>query len=196
MSNTNAPFGFKAAGRIDAVAANFAIQHYPLLYSYNVSIAFGDPVILTSGGVVQVMTAGTGVILGIAQGVEYYDTAQQRKIWLPNWPAPSTALAGSVKIAVYSDPNMEFEVQVGGSTTVGATAADIGDNINFAGQSTANAAGYSQAYVDITTLSPGTTTRPFRIVGLGTSPKNDITAPYDVVRVKLNNAFYSTLAGI
>ena len=194
MANTQAPFGFRPSRRQDGAEPNYKLSPYPILSTYNTAIAKGDPVSLTSAGVINAMTPGTGLILGIFWGCKYYDTVFQRTLWSNQWNTIS-ALAGSVEAYVIDDTRMVFDVQAGGAA-VAITQADVGANINFAGQSTPNAAGFSQAYADQTTINPATTTLPFRIVGLSGAINNDPASAYDTIQVIMNNANFNSLTGV
>ena len=186
MSNTQAPNGFSYMRRLDGAEPNDATNLYPILYTYNSNIGSGDPVILT-GGYVQKWSSGA--VTGIFRGCTYVDSIngqQYSKAWLQ----PSTAVSGSVYAIVNDDPMAVFQVQVGGSTTSGVVATQVGLNASPAGVGSPNSStGISVAYLDYTTVST-TSTLPFRIVGLGTSPTNDATAAYDWVQVVMNSQAY------
>lgn len=196
MANTQAPFGFRPSRRQDGAEPNYKLTTYSdgILSSYATIIAKGDPVSLTAAGQINAMTPGTGLILGIFWGCKYYDTVQQRTLWSNQWNT-SSALAGSVEAYVYDDTRLVFDVQAGGAA-VAITRADIGANINFAGQSTPNAAGFSTAYADQTTIDPTITTRPFRIVSLSGFINNDPASAYDTIQVMMNNALNNSLTGV
>ncbi len=195
MANTQAPFGFRPSRRLDGAEPNYALNNFPILNTNTNTIGKGDPVLLNSSGQVDIITPGTGVILGIFWGCEYYDTVQQKKVFANQWAGSSSALAGSVLAYVITDVKMVFDVQVGGSTTTGVVAADVGANINFAGQGAPNTAGFSVAYANQTTINT-TNTLPFRIVGFSGNVNNDITSAYDTIQVILNNATFNTTTGV
>lgn len=195
MANTQAPFGFRPSRRIDGAVPNYVLNPYPILSSDSNKIAKGDPVQLQASGYIAAIAPGTTTILGIFWGCKYYDTVQQKTVWSNQWAASSSALAGSVEAYVIDDVKMVFEVQVGGSTTP-VTFADVGANINYAGQGSPNAAGFSVAYADQTTIDGSINTRPFRITGISGIANNDPTSAYDIIEVVLNNAMFNSTTGV
>ena len=120
----------------------------------------------------------------------------QRTVWLNAWKAPSLASTVVVTCWVYDDPNIVFEGQAGGSSTTGLLQADVGNNVNFGGQSTPNSAGFSQAYFDQTTLNPATTTLPFRLIGMSQKVGNDPLSAYDTVEAVFNFSQIKSTTGV
>lgn len=198
MANIQAPFGFRPALRYDGVALNFAAKRYLIASNNSSVICRGDPVKLLSTGFVDVLAPGTTAVLGIFWGCEYQDSVFQRSVWLPSWQAPTTVVSGSQPICwVFDDPNMIFEVQSGNSasTATAITQGNVGNNIQFAGQSTPNTAGYSQAYADQNTLTT-TSTLPFRIWDLGNRIGNDNTSAFNTILVKPNFSQLNNTTGV
>ncbi len=193
MSNTQAPNGFVWERRIDGAEPNCAFNMYPILYTESSQIGFGDPVLLNSSGYLDIAANGT-LMLGIFIGCEYIDSINGKQ-YQKAWTAPSTAVIGTVYGKVIDDPRAVFVAQAGASTSTGITSLDLGSNIEFAGAGTPNSAGISVAYLNVTTIST-TNTLAFRIVGLGKSPKNDVTAAYDYAEVMMNYQAYNTTTGV
>lgn len=189
MANNNAPFGFSASRRLDGAAPNYALRNFNLLYTNTTVIARGDVVALAGGYVVQAATT-TAPVLGILDGVEYYDTVLKAKVWTPIWNAPTSALAGSVTAKVISDIQQVFEVQAS-AANIPATATGL--NANFV-VGTPTIAGQSTQALDSTSTST-TNTLPFRIVGLGFKVGTDTTASYNIVEVVLNDSSWNQLTG-
>jgi hypothetical protein len=187
MANNNSPFGFSQARRLDGAAPNYALRNFPMLYTNTSVIARGDVVALSGGNVVAAATT-TAPVLGIFDGVEYYDTVQKTKIWTPIWNAPGTALTGSVVAKVIADVQTVFEVQASG-----ANISQIGLNANFV-TGTPTIAGQSTQALDSTSTST-TNTLPFRIVGVGAKAGVDNTASYNIVEVILNDSSWNQLTG-
>ena len=161
------------------------------------AIGYGDVVKQLTTGFITRATASDNAladhgIYGIFYGCEYYDTAQQRKIWSANWTGVATALANSVFAKVIIDPRMILEVQAGGSSTA-IGLADIGANIGIL-NGTVAVNGISTQAVDQTTINT-TVTLPFRIVGLSNKIGNDNTSGFNTVEVVLNNAVYNSRTG-
>jgi len=196
MSNTLAPNGFQAIRRKDSAAPNYAETIYQLAYNNANTIACGDPVRLLATGYIDACSPAQAiagaVMLGIFNGVEYFDSVQQKKLFLPSWGAPSTAVAGSVKAHIIDDEGAVFRAQV---TNGQALQANIGQNCNFIGQGAPNAAGQGVAGVDQTTFA-NTSTLPFRIVGLGEQVGDDNTSAYNYVEVVFNSTLQNVLTGV
>jgi hypothetical protein len=187
MANTNAPFGFQLAGFLDGRSGSLGQQTRLIANGDTTAVYSGDPVTSLNTGYVTRSTAGTTQIAGIFIGCTYLNTALGRTVWSPSWPG--SGATGDVTAYVVTDPQAVFKVQAGGSATA-IGLADINANINFA-LGTGNAtSGQSGAYADQTTISPSTTTLPFRIVGLIQAPPGangtDITSGYNQILVAFN----------
>lgn len=189
MANSNSPFGFSQSRRLDGAAPNYALRNFPLLYTNTSNIGRGDVVALSGGYVVAAATT-TAPILGILDGVEWYDTAIKQKVWNTSWPATTTALAGSVVAKVIADVQTVFEVQAS-AANIPATA--IGLNANFV-VGTPTIAGISTQALDSASTST-TNTLPFRIVGLGAKVGIDPTGSYNIIEVILNDSSWNQLTG-
>jgi hypothetical protein len=96
MSSTSAPYGFRASYHN---SGQMRPKAYTITSTYAASIFSGDPVKLTSDGVIQLASSdgtrtGTtdGVtVLGIFAGVQYLDATGKPTI-SPFWPSVSTGL--------------------------------------------------------------------------------------------------------
>lgn len=195
MANVQAPFGFRPTSLLAGAAPNYMVSQAQIAFDNANDIGTGDVVILGNNGYIDIATSSTGVNYGIFIGCQYMDSTLQRTVFSPAWRGPVSGAIGPVYANVITDPNALFEVQVGGSTSVGAVQADVGENISFGGNGAPNTSGQSTAYVDITTADGSVTTRAFRIVALSPRVNNDITAAYDTVVVAWNNQFFKQLAG-
>lgn len=190
MANTNAPFGFKASRRLDGAAPNYAPRGFPILYSNTTAIGRGDVVTL-SGGYIQKALTTDAPVLGILDGVEYYDTALRQKVWTQGWPAPSTALSGSVTAKVIIDTNQVFHVQASGANIA---ATSVGKNYNFVTGTPNSLTLISTEALDSATSST-TNTLPFRLVGVLGGVVTDSTGSYNMVEVVLNDSTFNQLTG-
>lgn len=196
MTNVNAPFGFRYFGRAEGGSPTSGLTSAIIDSAYNVAIGFGDAVIPVGGGGIQVATASTVPMFGIFAGCEYYNTAIGRKVWSPNWPGSGNS--GNGLAYVYSDPQAWFEVQTDGTSPM--TVADINANAQLVA-GTVNSFGFSTMTVSHT--SAGTSTYPFRIVGLLSQfvPANsqngtDDASAYNIVIVTGNNWARTNTTGI
>lgn len=196
MSNIQAPFGFQQSSTITGASPNYVVVSRQIASNNTNKIGKGDPVIELSTGYIDIALSTSNPILGIFDGLEYYDTSQQKVLWQPAWYGQSTGLSGSILASIIVDPQATYKVQAGNSSTTGIVFGNVGLNVTFGGQGNpVNGSGVSQAYLDVTTIST-TNTLPFRIVGFGGAPNNDPTSAYDVVIVKINTQTYNQTTGV
>lgn len=195
MSNVQAPNGFSQLGLITGSVPNYAMNTYVINYNNTHVIGFGDVVEQLADGTIDIASGATSLVLGIFQGCHYVDSSVNRTVWNNQWPAPTTAITGTVFAKVIDDPNAEFLVQAGG-TVPALTLADIGSNATYGGNGAPNAlSGISTAYLDASTKNT-TNTLAFRITGLGQNVGNDVASNYDWVRVKMNFQAYNQTTGV
>jgi hypothetical protein len=167
MTNTFAPNGFSFTRNNLSAAPTYQTTIAEIASNNANSFGKGDVVkLLNTGFIDRALTSDTS-FFGVIDWVEYYDTAQQKKIRSLAWLAPSTALSGSVYASVITDTQAVFSVQVGPSGSGPAVQANVGLNINFGGNAApTTATGLSTAYADFGTVSTAST-YPFRVLGLG-----------------------------
>ena len=197
MPNTNAPFGF-IPYRGNGAAPTYELSTRLIKSDNTTKIFQGDPVIpLTTGYITQMSAGGTTRCEGIFWGCKYLSTSQKRTVWSNYWPGADAS--SDVEAYLYSNPQMQFEVQsadTSGTAAIGL--ANIGEYINIgygigvAGTPNGNTAtGLSTAQVDQDTLAT-TVTHPFIVVGLVESPPGadgtDTASEYNRVIVAFNNA--------
>lgn len=172
MANTFAPFGFAQRGGTGS-SPTFEQVLYTVDYN-TANIFFGDPVFRLSDGTLAGITTGPGpgttAIAGIFTGCVYMSVAQKRTVWSNYWPGSDVASTNSVSVYICNDPNAQFTVQVGGSTSVGLVAGNVGLNVQFAYGTGNTANGLSGAYIDITVAPAATAGFPFRLISLITNP--------------------------
>jgi hypothetical protein len=197
MANVNAPFGFQqyrgtgSAPTYEQVVARIA---------YNAAAIYqGDPVLPDANGNIVVGAPGTTQIAGIFVGCKYLSVARKNTVWSNYWPGSDVASTNFVEAYIINDPNAQFVAQVGGSTSVGAVAADVNANVQFA-IGTPNAfSGISGAFVDISVTPAVTATFPFRLVGLVTDPPGapgTEAGAYNRVIVAFNNVSTKQLTSV
>lgn len=198
MANTFAPFGFRQSSGTGSAptyeqVASFCAYDTAAMY-------YGDPIFrdATTGGV-EPDTPGTGILAGVFYGCKYLSVSQKRTVWSNFWGAADVASGNVVEVYLVNDPNAKFLAQVGGSTSVGATAAEIGSNVQFAyGAPNANT-GISGAFVNIAVTPTTTATLPFKLVSLVTNPPGSPgteAGVYNYVIVAFNNVETKTLTGV
>lgn len=193
MSNTQAPFGFRASRSINGFAPNYAMFPSRLIAAaYSTVIGQGDVVASLSTGYIALCVSTATQAQGIFQGCQYYDTgvqAWQFRNYLPGTQStPADILAFSV-----SSPDQVFEVQSNGAAI---TTPQIGLNATFTGNGAPNTySGISTAALDPATVSTNSAFQ-FRIVGLGAAVNNDNTASFNTVEVILNNCDFNSTTGV
>ena len=135
MANTQAPFGFQQRSGTGSAPTYEQVKRN---IDYNTAaIYFGDPVqTLTTGNLAGNTTgnigggaAGVAVIAGVFVGCAYLSAAQQRTVWRNYWPGSDVNSGNTVTAYIINDPNAQFLVQSGNSTTVGVLAGNIGSNV-------------------------------------------------------------------
>ncbi len=169
MANADKPRGFLPIRRLgggDIVANEYTVTASQTIY-------MGDPVILTNAGTVSIGAASqTTTHLGISAD------------WI------KTAAAGS-KIHVYDDPNILFMVQTTNSiTTTISNVFNTADIVTYA-------AGNTTTGISCMELNtPGTSSKPWLILGLYDTPDN-AWGEFSKVIVKYNqHVFMAPYAGL
>lgn len=207
MANVSAPYGFRQVGTIDGFTPNYAPSQRRILKTNTTPIFKGDVVVQLSSGYIALATPGTTQIAGIFDGCEYLSISQGRTVRSPFWPGNDAQL--DVAAFVIDSPNSVFQVQSGNGGPI--VLADVGQNINFnAGAGGNTFTGFSGQFADFATLSPSTTTLPFRVINFagnsgyvtGDGPPaivgngSDGTTAFNTIYVVFNNQDYKVLTGI
>lgn len=203
MANTQAPFGFQQRSGTGSAPTYEQVKRN---IDYNTAaIYFGDPVqTLTTGNLAGNTTgnigggaAGVAVIAGVFVGCAYLSAAQQRTVWRNYWPGSDVNSGNTVTAYIINDPNAQFLVQSGNSTTVGVLAGNIGSNVQFLYGTGSTSSGLSGAFIDVGNIAT-TSTLPFRILGLVTEPPGGpgtAANQYNSVVVGFNNVETRTILG-
>ena len=113
MSSTSAPFGFRASFHN---SGQMRPKAYTITSGTAVNIFSGDPVKLTSDGVIALGTSDgsrTGTtdgitLLGVFAGCQYND-ATGKPVVSPFWPASTSAT--NIVAWVYDEPETLYDVQ-------------------------------------------------------------------------------------
>lgn len=195
MSNTQAPYGFRATRRVDGAAPNYAMMPSRLVaQAATFIVGQGDVVQSLSTGYVSLATSTANQAQGIWQGCEYYDTGLQQwrfTNYLPGTQSPNA----DITAFTISDVKQIFEAQSNGAAI---TTPQIGLNATWitASNGAPNTySGISTAAIDPASIST-TNTLQFRVVGLGKSVSNDNTSSFNTIEVILNNADFNQLTGV
>lgn len=192
MSSTSAPYGFRPSFHN---SGQMRPKAYVITSAYAASIFSGDPVKLTSNGVIQLGTSdgtrsGTtdGItLLGIFAGVEYLDATGKPTI-SPFWPGGTTGT--NITAWVYDDPETLYDVQYANPGTAGTDSVqqDVGAQCDFrvASPGGSTATGISTTYLTATQATSG----QFQITGFAYLVTDSLTDAYVNVTVRLNEAAY------
>jgi len=197
MANTFAPFGFSQSS---GTGSSPTYEQVVGFCAYNAAAAYyGDPIYQNADGSVTPGTPGTAALAGVFVGCKYLSVSQKRTVWSNFWGAADVASGNNVEVYYVNDPNAKFIAQVGGSSSTGLVAADIGANVQFAYGTPNTMSGVSGAYIDITVTPTTTATLPFRVVSLVTAPpggNGTASGAYNYAVVAFNNVATKTLTGI
>lgn len=198
MANTFAPFGFSQYGGTGSAPTYEQVASF---CAYNTAaMYYGDPIYRngTTGGVYPT-TPGTGILAGVFVGCKYLSVSQKRTVWSNFWGASDVASGNNPEVYLVNDPNARFLAQVGGSTSTGLAAADIGANVQFNYGTPNTASGISGAYIDITVTPATTATLPFKVTALVSDPpgaNGTASGAYNYAVVAINNVETKTLTGV
>ena len=192
MSSTSAPFGFRPSFHN---SGQMRPKAYTIESAYAANIFSGDPVKLTSDGVIQLGTSdgtrsGTtdGItLLGIFAGCQYLDSTGKPTI-SPFWPSGTTGT--NIVAWVYDDPETLYDVQYANPGTPGVTSVQtaVGAEADWrvASPGGSTQTGLSNTY--LTALQ--STSGQFQITGFAYNINDSLTDAYVIVTVRLNEAAY------
>jgi len=198
MANTFAPFGFSQTSGTGS-APTYEQVTALIASNYSTPIFFGDPVYPLNTGYIagSSVSPGTTQIAGVFVGCKYLSVSQKRVVWSNYWPGSDAN--GDVTAYIINDPNAQFLVQVGGSSSTGVTTANIYANVQFNYGTGNTANGISGAYLDISVTPTTTATLPFRVVDLVVNPPgaNGTSAgAYNYAIVAFNNVSTKQLTSV
>lgn len=192
MSSTSAPYGFRPSYHN---SGQMRPKAYTITSTYATSIFSGDPVKLTSDGVIQLGTSdgtrsGTtdGVtLLGIFAGVQYLDSTGKPTI-APFFTGGTTGT--DIVAWVYDDPETIYDVQYANPGTPGVTSVQtaVGAEADWrvASPGGSTSTGISSTY--LTALQ--STSGQFQITGFAYDITDSLTDAYVNVTVRINEAAY------
>lgn len=194
MSNTFAPTGFQFIRNYLNSSPTYQTTKQAISSANSSNIGKGDLVQLLSTGFIDLAIASTSPVFGVADGFEWYDTVQQKKIFSNGWNAPGNVLAGSAIATVITDPYAVFSVQSGASGLGPVTQANIGQNANMVTGTPQSGTGISTQYLNQATIAD-TPTFQFRIIGFGAGLQNDNTSANNYVEVMANPGAWMATTG-
>lgn len=187
MSAVNAPFGFRPVFHPSGIIRPRSLKA-GIASGFGTAILQGQPVLLTTAGVLNPVTANNVDFVGVFAGVEYTPTGGQRRVVSNYWPASATYDTGTCIAYFYDDPWLVYEAQADGS--VAQTAIGDQTNItNFSNGSTVT--GLSQATVSSTLVGVGVQGQ-WRVLDQGLGVDNDWGDAFTVLRLQIARHQYVT----
>ena len=192
MSSTSAPFGFRASFHN---SGQMRPKAYTITSGTAVNIFSGDPVKLTSDGVIALGTSDgsrTGTtdgitLLGVFAGCQYND-ATGKPVVSPFWPASTSAT--NIVAWVYDDPETLYDVQFANPGTAGTDSVQtyVGAECDWrvASPGGSTYTGLSNTYLSALQSTSG----QFQITGFAYNINDSLTDAYVIVTVRLNEAAY------
>jgi len=156
----NSPKGFLPSTYLNGAVWDGQTLDYPIASGYATSIFTGDPV-TTTNGYLAIGAAGTNPLVGVFQGVKYYDSTGNPQ-FSKYWPASTvTFQTQDAQAMIVNDANVMFDIQVDDSTGPHthpyASQSNMGFNASFVLGSGSTATGLSSTYLDYTTINTGAT---------------------------------------
>jgi len=191
MANTNAPFGFRAMGKLGSNVNNMATSEYVIADNANITL-FQNMIVGSGSGVLTAGTATSSKNLGVLNGVFITKDPSTGKPTFKNQYSQTNVASGETITAfVFDDPNTLFEVQAGG---VLAQAAQV-NNIDSAGVAGDAITGVSTSTTASSVTGSGATAQ-WRIIRPSSDPENnDISVANCNYVVKFNEHLYLTTTG-
>jgi hypothetical protein len=182
MATVAAPYGFRPVGTVSGAYAG-KVRLFKLPASHATTIFYGDPVTLTSNGVVQgVAATNAGPVLGVFLGCTYTDPGTGQKTWNKFWRGGTAAADGYAYVC--DDPDAIYAVQ----SSITVAQADQGLNAGLVAVSSGNTlTGMSTVALSGTAT---TTALPFRIVGFQSNVGQAIGDAKTDVLVMINAHLY------
>lgn len=198
VTNTNAPFGFRAFNWQDGASPMAGQDRYFILSSDTNQYFTGDPVMLSTAaaGYITVPASGSTTgqpILGIFVGCEYFDSANNQMRYNARFPG-SVGSSSPCNAYVITNPQQVFIVQ--GSTGGALGSSNVNQNFGFlsAQSSLGNTLSGVSAVVLASSTATANSSFPFRLVDIyknfappGVNGTSTGTEGYQVVLVRGNN---------
>lgn len=183
MSSTSAPFGLRPAFHPSGLDRAVALAG-GIVSGYGSDILKGQPVLLTTAGLLNPATTGDA-FQGAFAGVEWTDTTGRRRV-SNYWPASTAYTAGSCIAYYYSDPNIVYEIQAEGTLTQAAVGEQFDLTNTTAGS---NVTGLSQCTLG--TSAAGTSaTKQMRVINLAPYVDNAWGDTYVIVQAQISEHQY------
>jgi len=193
MANKNAPFGFRAMGKLGSNVNNMATSEYPISDNFATSL-FQNGSVGIGAGVIVAGTATLATNIGVLNGVFISKDPSTGKPTFKNQYSQTNVASGETITAfVFDDPNTLYEAQMGGTATLGADV--MGNNIDSAVGTGSTISGLAASTLADAITGSGATAQ-FRVIRPSSDPENnDITVQHCNYVVKFNEHLYLTDTG-
>jgi hypothetical protein len=180
MSAISAPFGLRPVFHPSGVIRPRALAG-GINSTFGTTILSNQPVLLSTSGLLNPVTANNVDFVGVFAGVEYTLSGGTRRVVDNKWIAGTAYDTGSLVAYFYDDPAIVYEIQADGPVA----QTGIGDQTNlsnFAAGSTLT--GLSQATASAS-LVGATVQGQLRIIDKGLAIDNDWGNAFTVLRVQI-----------
>jgi hypothetical protein len=149
--------------------------------TYGTTILANQPVLLSTSGLLNAVTANNVDFVGVFAGVEYTVSGGSKRVVDNKWIASTAYDAGSLVAYFYDDPAIVYEIQADGSVA----QTGIGDQANLSNFTAGSTlTGLSQATASAS-LVGATVQGQLRIVDKGLAIDNDWGDAFTVLRVQI-----------
>lgn len=187
MSAISAPFGLRPVFHPSGVIRPRALAG-GINSGYGSTILANQPVLLSTSGLLNPVTANNVDFIGVFAGVEYTTTGGTRRVVDNKWIASTTYDTGSLIAYFYDDPAIVYEIQADGSVAQTALGDQVGIS-NFANGSTLT--GLSQATAGATPVGSGSQGQ-LRVIDKGLGIDNDWGDAFTVLRTQIARHQYTS----
>ena len=173
----DAPYGAKPVNLLGGQVFSGSTREYPIAYSYNTNIFYGDAVTLSSGFLV-IATAPintTNTTVGVFLGCSFTDPVTKQKRFSQFYPA--NTLAGDIRAVVCDDPDTVFRLGVvtaAGVQTIGSMS-QLMVGVNAAGSTTTGSAATGNSSQGVVGNTATVANAGWRILSL--VPESQVTTP-------------------
>lgn len=182
MATVAAPYGLRPVNLIGGQPYAGSVREIKIASAYAANIFYGQPVIVTTNGVLNAETGTSTVtatgVAGVFLGCSYTD-ATLGKVFRQYWPTGTVAADAVGYVA--DDPDIVMQIQADGSVAQTALGANIGFGTSAGSTSTGNATTPAATSTLNTTAS-----LPLRIIGFVNGPTSAVGDAYTDILVKWN----------
>lgn len=178
MSSTNAPFGLRPVKHPTGLVRPYQLSG-GVASGYSTTLYQGQAVKMTSSGTIEAAAVSEDFV-GCFQGVQYTDSATDKRIISNRWPASATYVAGSMVATFTRDPGIIYAVQADGAVAQTAIGAQFNLSAFTSGNTTTGLSATTMSATE--TVSEG----QVAVVDLAPFADNAWSDSYTVVYVRIS----------